>query len=98
MVLKKHVKTKKLIELLGSKNKDNILDYCSTKSPSDGPSNSTITSSSSKNLSISNEFDACTKAAMAEGKIGLRVVKYHESFNSCSNLGEFLKNIIDDSP
>ena len=55
-------------------------------------------SSSSTNTSISNEFDACTMAAMAEGKIGLRVVKYHESFNSCSNLGEFLEDVIDDSP
>ena len=31
-------------------------------------SSSTISSSSSKNLSISNEFDACTKAARAEVK------------------------------
>ena len=111
--LKKHANGKTHKGLV-SKKGVNITDFFQSRSTSsESPATVTSSSNSEATTSgtsggtssgsqssgaISNMLDASNKAIRAEVKYALRVVKHHSSFNSCGDLGEFLKDVFSDSP
>ena len=106
--LKKHTNDKTHKELAAAKkvNMLNITDFfqitlessASWSISAPGGNDTRSSSDAQSSIFTSNMLDVKNKATRAEIKYAQTVVKHHSSFNSCADLGEFLKDIFSGSP